>query len=229
MASIVLISILLVAYSSTVHLIPGFNALYVPISLATTALLAVMARRLGLKRSDLALETEHRKAGLTAGAVVALVAAFGLAIATAIPALHPLFRDARLGDIGFGLVLYRALIRIPFGTAILEEFAFRGVLFGIWARISGRWSAAVGSSIVFGMWHIRPALDLLNANETASTTLAQSLLLLGAVLGTVVAGLFFSYLRIRTDSLWAPLIAHASINSLAIVAAALVNGWTQVV
>ncbi len=216
------LAIFLVAYSSTVHLLPGFNTLYVPLNLAATAVLGAVALSVGLRREDLGLDHETMRSGLIWGGSIATVAAVALALGVAIPAFHPLFDDARLADIGPLLVAYRALIRIPLGTALFEEFAFRGVLFGGWTKLASPMRAALGSSFVFGLWHIRPTIDVLDANDLAMSSAARFAAVVGAVLLTAIAGYLFCLLRIRSRNLLAPFIAHASINSFAIVAAAII-------
>lgn len=223
MAVVVALSVALIIYSSTIQLVPGFSALYVPLNLAATALLAAVSRSLGLRSTDLGLDPANRRVGLTVGTMVGLIGAAIMAAGAAIPQLRPLFHDARIADASAGLVVYRALVRIPLGTALFEEFAFRGVLYGAWSRTYGSWQALIGSSIVFGLWHIRPAVDLLDANGLADGNALRVAAIVGAVAATFVAGVFLGVLRARTDSLWAPLFAHASINSLALVVAALVS------
>jgi membrane protease YdiL (CAAX protease family) len=213
------LSVTLLVYGSTAQLIPHFNVVYVPLNLLAAAALAVLALRVGLGRDDLGLQRSTLRAGLSCGAKIAVVAALALTVAVLIPALHPLFDDARMADIGPGLLAYRALIRIPLGTALFEEFAFRGVLFGAWRKIASPLQAAAGSSLVFGLWHVRPTIDLLEANELATSTPSRLFTLAAAVLFTAAAGYLFCLLRIRSRSLIAPFVAHAAINSLAIIAA----------
>ena len=122
-----------------------------------------------------------------------------------------------------GLLAYRAAIRIPVGTALLEELAFRGVLLGAWTRIGGQLQAAIGSSIVFGLWHVRPTIELLDANGLAPIGATRLGLVFAAVAATACAGLLFSWLRIRSGSLLAPYIAHAGVNSLALLGAFVVG------
>ena len=215
----VALSLILLLYGSTVQLLPQFNVLYVPLNLTAAAVLAWSASRVGLAPVDLGLQRSTVRVGFSYGVGVAAVAAVALLVAGLVPALHPLFDDARLADIGPGLLAYRALIRIPLGTALFEEYAFRGVLFGAWSKVASPARAAVGSSLVFGLWHIRPTVDLLDANELATSSISRVSFLVTAVLLTATAGYLFCLLRIRTRSLLAPLVAHAAINSLAIVAA----------
>ena len=105
------------------------------------------------------------------------------------------------------------------GTVVLEEVAFRGVLFGAWARLGSPARAAVGSSLIFGLWHIRPAIELLDVNAIGESALTRIPLVMAAVVLTAAAGVFFCVLRLRSRSLLAPALAHAAINSLATVAA----------
>ncbi len=219
---VIAVSCVLVLYSGVVQLVPGYNAFYVPISLAVAALLATAAHKVGLRRGDLGLEREMVPSGVAWGMAAAGVAAAVLAAGVAIPSLRPLFEDQRVAGLGPGLLAYRTLIRIPLGTALLEEFAFRGVLFGAWRRIAGPLQAAAGSSVIFGLWHLRPANDLLDLNNLALATDTRGTTLAAAVLGATVAGFIFCLLRIRSRSLLAPFIAHAAVNSMAIFAAYLV-------
>ncbi len=219
-AAVAALAVALLAYSA-VGLDP---ALYVPVNLAAAAALVAGARGLGLSWHELGLERRTVPAGLRLGGVVALVVAAGLALALAVPALHALFDDARVAGAGWGLVAYRALVRIPLGTALLEEVAFRGVLLAAWRRVAGTWPAVVGSSAVFGLWHVRPTLELLAANDVAQGTLAAGSVVTAAVALTAAAGVVFCWLRLRSGSLAAPLVAHAALNSLALVAAFVVTG-----
>ena len=223
---VVALSAALVTYSSTAQLIPEFNALYVPLSLTAAVLLGFLAFKVGLGPADLGLEPATLRKGLSWGLKVAAIVAVALAIAVAVPPLHPLLDDARVEGIGPGLLAYRALIRIPLGTALFEEFAFRGVLFGAWARITSPLRAAAGSSLVFGLWHVRPTIDVLDANRLAVSSAARVAALAAAVLLTATAGYLFCLMRIHSRSLLAPFIAHTAINSLAILAAFIVVGGT---
>ncbi len=222
---VIVLAAVLLAYNSTAHLLPARDALYVPVNVAAAAILWMIARQRGLHRSDLGLEPDRWRSGLAWGTATSGVVVAALIVIVVVPPLHPLLDDARVGSIGSGLVAYRALIRIPLGTALFEEFAFRGVLFGAWAKVAGIWRAAAGSSIVFGLWHIRPTIDLLDANSLAGSAGVRVAAVAAAVIGTAAVGGFFCLVRLRSRSLLAPFVAHAMINSAALVAAAVViNG-----
>ena len=84
---------------------------------------------------------------------------------------------------------------------LVEEAVFRGLLYG-W--VAGRWGTTIAwfvSSILFAAAHIEPAHVLL----------------------VLPLGLWFGWLRQRTDSLWPSLVAHMVNNGLAVVAAALMD------
>ena len=55
-----------------------------------------------------------------------------------------------------GSRVFNPLVRIPFGTVLLEETLFRGVLLALALR---RWSVATAvivTSAIFGLWHVVP-------------------------------------------------------------------------
>lgn len=202
--------------------IPVSPALYVPVNLAVAAVVLAAGRRAGLAPRDLGLGAWG--SGARAGALAAVAVAAGLAAALAVPALRPLFEDARVAGAGWGLVAYRALVRIPLGTVLLEEVAFRGVLLAAWQRVAGTWLAVLSSSAIFGLWHVRPALELIDANDAAAGSAATAGAVALAVASTAAGGAVFCWLRLRSGSLLAPIIAHAALNSLALVAAFSVTG-----
>lgn len=218
------LSVALVIYSGVVHLIPAYNVAYVPLSILMALVLMLVATRNGLTSADLGLERTSVTSGLRWGAGAAVVAAVLIGIGVAVPTFNRFFDDARVQDMSLGLLAYRALVRIPLGTALLEEFAFRGFLFGAWRRIARPVGAALGSSLVFGLWHIRPSIELLDTNGIAMASAGRLGAITGAVAATTLAGLVFCWLRVRSGSLLAPYLAHTAANSLALVGAYLVSG-----
>jgi len=84
---------------------------------------------------------------------------------------------------------------------LVEEMVFRGLLYG-W--IAGRWGTVAAwlvSSILFAAAHVEPAHALL----------------------VFPLGLWFGWLRRRTESLWPSLVAHVVNNGIAVTAAALLS------
>lgn len=179
----------------------------------------------GADRSTLGLEPATYASGLRWGA-----AAFGLVLvvvvaAALIPATSGFLDDARaqvpfprlFWELGFGILL---------ATVIPEELAFRGLLLGTGIEAWGTWAGTLASSALFGLWHISPTLGTMSANaalDDVSGPAGRALVVLAAVALTFVAGLVFSWLRLRSRSLLAPMIAHLSTNGVAFTVAWLVQ------
>jgi len=116
------------------------------------------------------------------------------------------------------------------GTVALEEVLFRGVLFAAWSiGYHPIAYAVVGSSVVFGLWHVGPALrdeerrrqcslpapggqmnegERSRAIEDRRTTSVMS-----TVIAMVAAGVGFCLLRIWSGGIWAPAMVHFTANS----------------
>jgi membrane protease YdiL (CAAX protease family) len=109
------------------------------------------------------------------------------------------------------------LVRLPLGTALFEEVAFRGVVEGVWRRSgASRREAVTAAAVAFGLWHLIPGTQALNGNPLdARVGTARSragVVTVGAFL-TGLASLGLSGLRERSGSLAAPWLTHAAINS----------------
>ena len=127
-----------------------------------------------------------------------------------------MIKDERVAHLSGKGLAYQVLVRIPLGTALLEEVAFRGVLVGAWIA-SGRPSAIAWSSLVFGLWHVGPTINLVRANRPGASTAVAVRTVAGAVVFTTAAGALFAWLRLEYGLL-APLAMHASVNGLASIA-----------
>ena len=122
---------------------------------------------------------------------------------------------------------------MPFGTVLLEEIAFRAVLFSMLARRFGLVWAIVLSSIVFGLWHIlpswgtheqNPALGSVAGEGARGNVIAISL----SVLTTAVAGVLFAALRLVSGSVLAPMGFHWATNGLGYAFSPVVNARLEV-
>jgi membrane protease YdiL (CAAX protease family) len=200
--------------------LPDRPGSYVAANLTATAVLLAAARAAGLSWAELGLARSRLTAGARWGGACALLVATGYAVALAVPALRPLLMDARIGRLDGGEVAYQALVRVPLGTVVWEEVAFRGVLLAALARVLPLPVAAAIAAAVFGVWHVRPTIGALAANDLAVEPLARVLAVAFAVLGTAAAGAFFTWLRLRSGSLLAPALLHLATNSLGTLAAA---------
>lgn len=189
---------------------------------ALTGALAVVAWRSGASPADLGLERAAVPSGVRYGA--ASFGAVGLVVllAAVVPLTQPALHDSR-GDITGGRLLYELTVTVTLLTAVPEEFAFRGVLLGSATTLWGPRRATWVTALLFGLWHIQPTLRTMSDNHAvggASTQVAGRVALVaGAVLVTFVAGLAFAWLRLRSRSLVAPVLAHVATNGFALVAA----------
>jgi len=195
---------------------------YIPLNLVLGGLvLWVAVGQGGATLDDLGLRPGTLRRGLLVGVFAAAAAGAVIAVAAALPATRPLFEDERAADAAASGFLYQVLVRIPLGTALYEEVAFRGVVYGLGRRLWGGTRAAVFSSALFGLWHVLPSLNAASANQAAERVSAWAIVA-GAVVFTTLAGLAFAWLRERARSTIAPVVVHAAINAAAFVAAWLV-------
>lgn len=193
--------------------------LYVPVSIAAAALLIWIARQSGLFWTDFGLGPHWVRNGLRWGLPFAGVVAIFYSVVFLVPAGQQFFVDERLAETSFWDVLWLALVRVPFGTVLLEEVAFRGVLYGLFRRRFGPLLATLGSSVLFGLWHVLPTIPLGNSVPAIGDALgpgvnASLVSVLVAVAFTTVAGVGFVMLRRWSHSLLAPSVVHCATNSL---------------
>jgi CAAX protease family protein len=187
-----------------------------------TAALGLIAWTSGATLTDVGLGRADAGAGLRYGAGAFGVVLLVLTVAAAIPATNGFLHDSR-AQIDGGRLLYELGVPILLLTAIPEEFAFRGVLLGSALRLWGPWRASVITSALFGLWHIAPTLHTMSDNHLfrgeAASVAGQVLLVVGSIVVTFVAGLVFCWLRLRSRSLIAPVMAHVATNGLALTVA----------
>jgi uncharacterized protein len=196
---------------------------------ACAALLLWLARLAGLSWAELGLGPGTWRPGLRwAGAEIAIVAAV-LAAGAALPLTREAFRDNRY-HLDLAQALLTAFVLIPLGTVLLEEVAFRGVLWGLVRRLRGTAAATAVSSALFGLWHVLPSLGLTTDNEAIGGAVgtgrsAQAVAVLGTVLFTAASGVVFCELRRRSGSLLASAGLHWATNGLSVLASAAVWAW----
>jgi membrane protease YdiL (CAAX protease family) len=187
-----------------------------------TAALALIAWNAGATAADLGLGRPDVRAGLGYGAAAILVVLLVLLIAAVIPATNGFLHDSR-AQISGGRLLFELGVPVVLLTAIPEEFAFRGVLLGSALRMWGPWRASLVTSALFGLWHIAPTFGTMADNYefrgAATNAAGQALLVLGAIAVTFLAGLALCWLRLRSRSLIAPVLAHMATNGLALTVA----------
>ncbi|WP_116101455.1 CPBP family intramembrane glutamic endopeptidase [Amycolatopsis thermalba] len=212
------IAVLAAATTLANRVLPGWA--YPLCGVVTAAVLIGLARLTGRRFAEMGLRHWRRPA--IAGGLGCLVVAAGFGVALTVPALRPLFQDGRVGQHPPAELVWLALVRIPLGTVLLEEVAFRGVLP---ALLGGgerwRWRPVLGASALFGLWHLLPSLALRrNAGVDAAVgALPLPVLSALAMLGAAVAGVVLCALRYTGRGVLARALVHLALNSGGLVLA----------
>ena len=193
-------------------------------NLAATGTALAVAAASGLAADDLGLGRERLGAGLRWAAVPSGALAAGWIIVAAVPASRPALADQRITGLTWPEVAYQVTVRIPAGTVLWEEVAFRGVLQAALRRVLPRPAAVAVTSGIFGLWHVRPTVEALRINQMAASRRATAGSVAATAAGTAAAGLLLSWLRERSGSLAAPVLLHLSANCGAALAARSAHG-----
>ncbi len=191
---------------------------YVAAALFTTAGLALVAWRHSLSLTQLGLGWSSVLTGLAWSGVIVLVVGTGIGLAGRIPRTRALFADDRVTEVSGVTTARRALLDIPFGTVLIEEFAFRGVLLALTIDMFGTVGGVALTSFLFGLWHISPSLEMHEAHR--STTGSPWPTVVSTVVFTGVGGIGFAVLRLLTASLFPPAALHWAMNGTGVVV-----GW----
>lgn len=179
------------------------------------------ARWSGLSWAQLGLGGRWRSGalwGLGAIAVVAVVYVIGMLL----PATRSAFLDSRT-HLGISAALMSALVVIPVTTVVLEEVAFRSVLWGMLSRHAGALRTLLMSSALFGLWHLLPAFHVGAMNRGVGDAVGRAggwatlLIVLGTVALTAAGGLVAGELRRRSGSLLASVGMHWATNGLGVL------------
>jgi membrane protease YdiL (CAAX protease family) len=158
---------------------------------------SMTAAELGLRRADL-------MKGLRYGSVAVVAVGVATGAAMLLGATDAAFVEQRT-SFDLGEMLLQVFVEIPVATVLLEEFAFRGVVAGLFERVLGARAALASSALVFGLWHVSPS-DFTSASGLAGA--------LGTIAVTAVAGAGFHLLKRRSGSLLAPAMAHWATNGV---------------
>jgi membrane protease YdiL (CAAX protease family) len=220
--ALAVVLVILVVVNVWVHVGPR-RAHLVTGPLGAVALL-VVARAAGLSWAALGLSPTQLLPGLVYGAAAAGAIALVYVVGSALPITRRAFLDTRY-RVPMRAAVLTGLVTIPLATVVFEEVAFRSVLWGLLEAEHGTAVATGLTSVLFGLWHVLPALDVQGTNTAINQGGQQAgrrravMTVLGTVAFTALAGVVFAELRRRSGSIVAPLLLHWATNGLAVVAA----------
>jgi uncharacterized protein len=191
--------------------------MYVPVNLAAGTALLVLATRSGAPMELLGLLRTRLRRGLVVGGIAMATVAAVVALGILLPDTRRVFDDARVAAASSFDLVWQPFVRIPLGTAVFEELVFRGVLLGMFLRWTSPLWAATWSSVLFGLWHVLPTGLTVDNNGAfggfAASGEGLALAIAGGVVGTWLVGYLFCWLRLRANSLAAPIMLHTATNS----------------
>lgn len=218
MNALILSVLLLVVASLVTYWAP--DRFYVPVSLLLAATFVYVGLLGGVSLGEAGLAPSTWLSGLLwgGGAIAVMGIIYGLGIS--VPKLEPLFADKRAQESSGRQIAAKALVNVPLGTVLLEELAFRGVVFGLFLQQWGTTWAVVWSSLLFGLWHVLPSLSMHESHDMLPDGIRGKVLAIsGTVIATALAGVLFALLRVVSGSVFAPMGLHWAINSFGSLAA----------
>lgn len=195
------------------------------LNLIWAAVLLALARSAGVSWNSMGWSPGLAAAGFRRGLIAAIVVTAAVALLAALPLVNGLLGDDRFIGVDVSEMLFEVFARIPLATALPEELAFRGALLGLLMVSTSPKRAAIVSSVLFGLWHILPAIDALDTStfDDGSGALGTFGAVSIQVVVTAVAGYGFCLLRLRAGHLIAPVLVHWALNGSAYFA-----GWLLV-
>jgi uncharacterized protein len=208
----------LLAYNNVIGAQPWHRRWYVPVNAGAAGAALAVAAAGGLTAADLGLGRRAWRPGRLGSGLSAATAA-GWLVAAAVPAARPLLNDKRITTLNGRGLAYQVTFRIPVGTVLWEEIAFRGVLQAALRRVMSEPAAIAVTSGVFGVWHIRPTAAALRVNGLAGDRGQATRRVAAGVAASAAAGVLFSWLRARSGSLAAPVLLHLATNCVVLVVA----------
>lgn len=180
------------------------------------AVLLLLGRAAGLSWSDMGLGREALPRGLAWAAVAVVLVGVAYVVAARFSFARGTAGDPPRDAAG----VVRALAEVTFATVLLEEIAFRGVLWGLVETRSGPMAAVLVTSALFGLWHIVPSFvdtGVRRPDALAALPWGGALWTAGTVVVTALAGVVFAELRRRSGSVVAPMGLHWGFNALGVL------------
>lgn len=205
---------ILAAYNNVIAAQPWHRRWYTPINACAAGAALSAAAASGLTAADVGLGPGAWRPGRPGSRLAAAVAA-ALLGAAVLPATRPLLNDKRITTLTGRALSYQVAVRIPVGTVLWEETAFRGVLQAALRRVMSERASIAVTSGVFGVWHIRPTGAALRVNGLAGDRKQAMAGIVAVVAVTTSGGALLSWLRARSGSLAAPVLLHLATNCVA--------------
>jgi membrane protease YdiL (CAAX protease family) len=208
----------LAAYNNVIGAQPWHRRWYALANAGAAGAALAAAAASGLTATDLGFGRDTWRPGRLGSRLAAVTAAVLLAAAAA-PATRPFLNDKRITSLDGRALAYQVAFRIPVGTVLWEEIAFRGVLQAALRRVMSEPAAIAVTSAVFGVWHIRPTAAALRVNGLAGDRGQATARVAAGIAATTAGGVLFSWLRSRSGSLTAPMLLHLTTNCVGPVVA----------
>ena len=219
--NLILLSAILILYANT----RAFVSLYffevsaetflTMVSLGMALLVVLWAMKVdGLSLSAIGLTPEGAWEKTVLGFLfgMALVAP-ALAFLASPPPGMPDITLTAVDDMNRGDLLYQIAFRIPLGTVIIEEVAFRGAIQGNLRRYVSVRSAILLSTLIFAFWHLTVNYHILQLTSVSVGEDVDVVLVLGLFLGVYFGGVVLATLKEVSGHLAAPMAAHWVLNS----------------
>jgi membrane protease YdiL (CAAX protease family) len=172
-----------------------------------TAMIGVVAAIAGAARlsiDEMGLTRAHLRSGALWGLGAAAAVGAGVLAARGLIGPMPSLTADHVGVSGWQMLL-TVFVRIPVATVLFEELAFRGTMLPLLQRVTCTPVAWIAGAATFGLWHLPP----LWGSSLGS--------LVGTFAVTAAGGIVFTWLRARSNSLAAPMLAHWATNGLSLL------------
>jgi uncharacterized protein len=195
-----------VAYSMVARHLPRHGRIAANLGFAGGALL--VARAAGASTAELGLARTQTARGIRAGLLASVPVAAAAAAAVSWPALRTRLAEPRITETTPAEASFEVFVRIPIETAVAEEVIFRGALLGLGLRERSCAGAVLASSLAFGLWHVPTTVAGLHSQTANERWVATA----AVVAATTIGGVALAILRLRANSVIAPMIAHAALN-----------------
>jgi membrane protease YdiL (CAAX protease family) len=218
-----LLVLFLFAYNNLVNLLPPtlHAPLYVWMNLGVLLLVWIFSKHyLNLTPSDIGWTRLNIGKSLLYGlGISALVVLPFIILLWVLPSMGYNVRTPRLETVARDIFWWRIFIRIPLGTAFFEEMLFRGIFYGYLMKKMSQARTILLTSLFFGFWHIMPAFRVAGRDLQITAPIAFIAVWFLLILGSIVGGLLFAWIRHRTRNIAGCVLAHASINVLSLLGA----------